>query len=105
MGQKVNPIGIRLGITRDWTSKWYADSRTFPKYVESDFRIREFLMKKLKEASVGKIHIERPARKVHVTIHTARPGVVIGKKGEDIESPSLMPVSLLKASLSSSKGA
>ena len=86
MGQKVNPIGIRLGITRDWTSKWYADSRTFPKYVESDFRIREFLMKKLKEASVGKIHIERPARKANITIHTARPGVVIGKKGEDIES-------------------
>ncbi|MEZ5565612.1 MAG: 30S ribosomal protein S3 [Gammaproteobacteria bacterium] len=85
MGQKVNPIGIRLGITREWSSKWYADSRTFPKYVVSDFRIREFLAKKLKDASVGKIHIERPARKAHITIHTARPGVVIGKKGEDIE--------------------
>jgi small subunit ribosomal protein S3 len=100
MGQKVNPIGIRLGITRDWTSKWYADSRTFPKYVESDFRIREFLMKKLKEASVGKIHIERPARKVHVTIHTARPGVVIGKKGEDIESLRLQVAKLAKMGLS-----
>lgn len=100
MGQKVNPIGIRLGITRDWTSKWYADSRTFPKYVESDFRIREFLMKKLKEASVGKIHIERPARKVHVTIHTARPGVVIGKKGEDIESLRLQVAKLAKIGLS-----
>jgi small subunit ribosomal protein S3 len=100
MGQKVNPIGIRLGITRDWTSKWYADSRTFPKYVESDFRIREFLMKKLKEASVGKIHIERPARKVHVTIHTARPGVVIGKKGEDIESLRLQVAKLAKMGVS-----
>jgi small subunit ribosomal protein S3 len=100
MGQKVNPIGIRLGITRDWTSKWYADSRTFPKYVESDFRIREFLMKKLKEASVGKIHIERPARKVHVTIHTARPGVVIGKKGEDIESLRAQVAKLAKMGLS-----
>ncbi len=99
MGQKVNPIGIRLGITRDWTSKWYADSRTFPKYVESDFRIREFLMKKLKEASVGKIHIERPARKVHVTIHTARPGVVIGKKGEDIESLRLQVAKIAKMGL------
>jgi len=99
MGQKVNPIGIRLGITRDWTSKWYADSRTFPKYVESDFRIREFLMKKLKEASVGRIHIERPARKVNVTIHTARPGVVIGKKGEDIESLRVQVAKLAKMGL------
>jgi len=99
MGQKVNPIGIRLGITRDWASKWYADSRTFPKYVESDFRIREFLMKKLKEASVGRIHIERPARKVHVTIHTARPGVVIGKKGEDIESLRVQVAKLAKMGL------
>ena len=85
MGQKVNPVGIRLGITRDWTSKWYADSKTFPEYVETDFRIREFLKRKLKDASVGKIQIERPARKAHITVHTARPGVVIGKKGEDIE--------------------
>ena len=86
MGQKVNPVGIRLGISRDWTSRWYADSRQFPAYVETDFRIREFLKKKLKDASVGRIHIERPARKAHITIHTARPGVVIGTKGEDIES-------------------
>jgi len=85
MGQKVNPIGIRLGITRDWSSKWYADTRTFPAYVETDFEIREFLKKKLHEASVSRIHIERPAKKAHITIHTARPGVVIGKKGEDIE--------------------
>jgi small subunit ribosomal protein S3 len=99
MGQKVNPIGIRLGITRDWASKWYADSRTFPRYIDADFRVREFLKKKLKEASVGKIQIERPARKAHITIHTARPGVVIGKKGEDIESLRSQVAKLLKMSL------
>ncbi len=86
MGHKVNPIGIRLGITRDWSSKWYADSRTFPVYLDADFRIRKYLREKLAEASVSLIQIERPARKAHITIHTARPGVVIGKKGEDIES-------------------
>jgi len=85
MGQKVHPIGIRLGITRDWTSKWYADSRTYAAYVLTDFKIRKFLREKLKEASVSLIQIERPAHKTHVTIHTARPGIVIGKKGEDIE--------------------
>lgn len=86
MGHKVNPIGMRLGITRDWSSKWYADSRTFPVYLDADFRIRRFLREKLADASVSLIQIERPARKAHITIHTARPGVVIGKKGEDIES-------------------
>jgi len=85
MGKKVNPSGIRLGITRDWDSKWYADSKQFPEYVHADFRVREFLKEKLKEASVSKIQIERPARKANITIHTARPGIVIGKKGEDIE--------------------
>lgn len=96
MGQKVNPIGIRLGITRDWSSKWYADQRTFPNYIAMDYKIREFLKKKLKEASVSKILIERPARKAHITIHTARPGVVIGKKGEDIESLRAQVAKLLK---------
>ncbi|MCL4790548.1 MAG: 30S ribosomal protein S3 [Gammaproteobacteria bacterium] len=96
MGQKVNPIGIRLGITRDWSSKWYADQRTFPHYVAMDYKIREFLKKKLKEASVSKILIERPARKAHITIHTARPGVVIGKKGEDIEGLRAQVAKLLK---------
>ncbi|MCP5140449.1 MAG: 30S ribosomal protein S3 [Chromatiales bacterium] len=96
MGQKVNPIGIRLGITRDWSSKWYADQRTFPHYIAMDYKIREFLKKKLKEASVSKILIERPARKAHITIHTARPGVVIGKKGEDIESLRAQVAKLLK---------
>jgi small subunit ribosomal protein S3 len=85
MGQKVNPIGIRLGITRDWSSRWYADTRNFPEFVNTDWRIREFLKKKLSQASVSKIQIERPAKKAHITIHTARPGIVIGKKGEDIE--------------------
>jgi len=99
MGQKVNPVGIRLGITREWASKWYADANTFPKYVESDYRIRQFLAKKLKEASVGKIQIERPARKANITIHTARPGVVIGKKGEDIEGLRNQVAKLLKMGL------
>ena len=85
MGQKVNPIGIRLGITRDWTSKWYASSKNFPAHVYTDHVVREFLKKKLSEASVSRIQIERAARKVNITIHTARPGIVIGKKGEDIE--------------------
>ena len=85
MGQKVHPIGIRLGITKEWSSKWYADSRNFPHYVHQDHRIREFLRKKLKEASVSRIQIDRPAKRANITIHTARPGIVIGKKGEDIE--------------------
>ncbi|VUX55512.1 30S ribosomal protein S3 [uncultured Woeseiaceae bacterium] len=85
MGQKVHPTGIRLGIVKDWTSKWYADSRTFPEYVRLDYKVREFIKKKLKDASVSSIHIERPAKKANITINTARPGIVIGKKGEDIE--------------------
>jgi len=85
MGQKVHPTGIRLGITRDWTSKWYAHSKNFPALVHTDFTVREFLKKRLAEASVSRIHIERAARRVNITIHTARPGIVIGKKGEDIE--------------------
>ena len=85
MGQKVNPLGIRLGITRDWTSKWYADKKQFPENVYTDFRVRQFLHRKLAEASVSRILIERAAKKVNITIQTARPGIVIGKKGEDIE--------------------
>ena len=85
MGQKVNPVGIRLGITRDWVSKWYAGKKHFARLVHTDFRVREFLGKKLAEASVSRITIERAANKVNITIHTARPGIVIGKKGEDIE--------------------
>lgn len=85
MGQKVNPVGIRLGITRDWSSKWYAGSKTFHSNIYADYRVREFLQRKLADASVSRVHIERAARRANITIHTARPGIVIGKKGEDIE--------------------
>ncbi len=85
MGQKVHPTGIRLGIVKDWTSKWYADSKDYPDLLNNDLEVRDFLQKKLARASVSRIQIERPARNVRVTIHTARPGIVIGKKGEDIE--------------------
>lgn len=86
MGQKVHPTGIRLGIVKDWTSKWYADSKHYPEYLNTDLRVRQFLKKKLAQASVSRIQIERPARNARITIHTARPGIVIGKKGEDIEA-------------------
>ncbi len=85
MGQKVHPIGIRLGIVKDWSSKWYADSKLFPEYVRMDHAIRSYIKNKLKDASVSRITIERPAKKANITIFTARPGIVIGKKGEDIE--------------------
>ena len=85
MGQKVHPIGIRLGIVKDWSSKWYADTQTFPEYVRQDHELRVFIKQKLKDASVSQINIERPAKKANITILTARPGIVIGKKGEDIE--------------------
>ncbi len=95
MGQKVNPLGIRLGITRDWTSKWYASKKQFPQHVYTDFRVRGFLRSRLAEASVSRIHIERAAKKVNITIQTARPGIVIGKKGEDIEKLRLETARLL----------
>jgi len=85
MGQKVHPVGIRLGISTDWNSKWYATSAEFPDLLNADIKVREFLRKKLANANVSKIHIERPTRSAVITIHTARPGVVIGKKGADIE--------------------
>jgi len=84
MGQKVNPIGLRLGINRTWDSRWYADD-TYADVVHEDLNIREFLRKRLAQAGVSRIVIERPAKKARITIHTARPGVVIGKKGADIE--------------------
>ncbi|MED5461915.1 MAG: 30S ribosomal protein S3, partial [Pseudomonadota bacterium] len=96
MGQKVHPTGIRLGIVKDWTSKWYADSKEFPEYVRSDYKVREFIKKKLKDASVSRIAIERPAKKINITIHTARPGIVIGKKGEDIEKLRTEVAQLIK---------
>src|SRR5262245_15133897 len=95
MGQKVNPLGVRLGITRDWTSKWYAGKKQFPQHVYTDFRVRKFLRSRLAEASVSRIHIERAAKKVNITIQTARPGIVIGKKGEDIEKLRLETAKLL----------
>jgi small subunit ribosomal protein S3 len=84
MGQKVNPIGLRLGINRTWDSRWFADAN-YADLLHEDLAIREFLRKRLKQAGVSRIIIERPAKKARVTIHTARPGVVIGKKGADIE--------------------
>ncbi len=85
MGQKVHPIGIRLGIVKEWTSKWYADSKDYANLLNNDLMVRAFLKKKLSQASVSRIQIDRPAKNAHITIHTARPGVVIGKKGEDID--------------------
>jgi len=85
MGHKIHPTGIRLGIVKDWTSKWYADSKHFPDLLNTDMQVRAFLRKKLAQASVSRIQIDRPANNAHITIHTARPGVVIGKKGEDID--------------------
>lgn len=85
MGQKVHPNGIRLGITKPWISTWYADKSDYANNLHSDWEVRKFLEKKLEAASVSKIVIERPAKSIRVTIHTARPGVVIGKKGEDVE--------------------
>jgi small subunit ribosomal protein S3 len=85
MGQKVHPTGIRLGIATDWTSKWYADGRQFADTLLMDLKLRDYIKQKLSHASVSRIQIERPAKSAKVTIHTARPGIVIGKKGEDIE--------------------
>jgi small subunit ribosomal protein S3 len=84
MGQKVNPIGFRLGINRTWDSRWYADGN-YAELLHEDLKIRKFLFNKLSQAGVSKVIIERPAKKARVTIHTARPGVVIGKKGADID--------------------
>ncbi|MBF0264360.1 MAG: 30S ribosomal protein S3 [Gammaproteobacteria bacterium] len=84
MGQKVHPTGIRLGIVKDWNSNWYASSENYADFLNDDIKVREYLMKKLESASVSHIQIERPAKNARITIHTARPGIVIGKKGEDI---------------------
>lgn len=85
MGQKVHPIGFRLGISKDWVSKWYAEGADYANFLEKDHEVREFIRKKLAHASVSKIQIERPRNGAQITIFTARPGIVIGKKGEDIE--------------------
>ncbi|MEM7379409.1 MAG: 30S ribosomal protein S3 [Pseudomonadota bacterium] len=85
MGQKVHPVGIRLGISADWNSTWYADKRDYASYLNNDLAVREFLLKKLAHASVSRIQINRPARSAQIVIHTARPGIVIGRQGADIE--------------------
>src|SRR6187455_3373949 len=86
MGQKIHPTGFRLSVNRNWSSKWYANSKNFPSMLFEDLKVREYLKKRLAHASVGKVTIERPAKNARITIHSARPGVVIGKKGEDIET-------------------
>jgi len=96
MGQKVHPTGLRLGIIKDWSSKWYANSKDYASYLNTDLKVREFIKKKLVHASVSEVRIERPARNARIIIRTARPGIVIGKKGEDIDK--------LRATVSSMMG-
>ena len=86
MGQKIHPTGIRLGIVEDWKSTWYADSKNYPEMLNTDLKVRQYLKKRLAQASVSRIQINRPAKNAHITVHTARPGIVIGKKGEDIDA-------------------
>src|SRR5947209_13112084 len=85
MGQKIHPIGFRLSVNKNWSSRWYANSKNFATMLNEDLKVRDYLKKRLSHASVGKVGIERPAKDARITIHSARPGVVIGKKGEDIE--------------------
>lgn len=85
MGQKVHPVGIRLGIIKDWTSTWYAGTKDYSNFLHTDMEVRNYLRSELANASVSRIQIERPANNARIIIHTARPGIVIGKKGEDIE--------------------
>jgi len=86
MGQKINPVGFRLAVNRNWSSRWYANNRNFAPMLAEDIKVRSFLRRKLAHASVGRVLIERPAKDARITIFSARPGVVIGKKGEEIES-------------------
>lgn len=86
MGQKVNPVGIRLGIVKDWSSRWYASSKEFSDTLCADLKVREYLRKKLLQAGISRIQIDRPARNARVAIHTARPGVIIGKSGKEVET-------------------
>jgi small subunit ribosomal protein S3 len=96
MGQKIHPTGFRLSVLRNWSSKWYANSKAFPGMLLEDIKVREFLKQKLAHAAVSRIIIERPAKNAKITIFSARPGVVIGKKGEDIESLKAQLQKLLK---------
>lgn len=86
MGQKVHPVGMRLGVVKDWSSIWYADRKDYAEYLNTDLTVRDFLHKRLAHASVSRIEVQRPAKNVRIIIHTARPGIVIGKKGQDIEA-------------------
>lgn len=86
MGQKVNPVGIRLGIVKDWASRWYASAKEFSDTLCADIKVREYLRKRLAQAGISRIQIDRPARNARVTIYTARPGVIIGKSGKEVES-------------------
>ncbi len=106
MGQKVHPIGFRLGIAADWNSRWYADGKDYSRFLVKDVEVRDYLKKRLSQASVSKVHIERSANSALITIHTARPGIVIGKKGEDIEKLRVqlskmmcMPVGAIKINI------
>ncbi|MBV2218200.1 MAG: 30S ribosomal protein S3 [Diaphorobacter sp.] len=85
MGQKIHPTGYRLAVTRNWSSRWFANSKNFPVMLNEDIKVRDYLKKKLAHASVGRVVIDRPAKNARITVYSARPGVVIGKKGEDIE--------------------
>ena len=85
MGQKIHPTGFRLSVLKNWSSKWYANGKNFPGMLNEDIKVREYLKKKLAHASVGRVVIERPSKNARITIYSSRPGVVIGKKGEDIE--------------------
>ncbi|HWP01191.1 MAG TPA: 30S ribosomal protein S3 [Methylococcus sp.] len=86
MGQKVHPTGIRLGYIKDWSSRWFANSKSYPEFLYNDLKVRDFLKRKLRHASVSRIQINRLANNAQITIHTARPGIVIGKRGEDIDA-------------------
>lgn len=86
MGQKVNPVGMRLGIVKDWSSRWYASPKEFPDILYADLEVRNFLSKKLAQAGISRIQIDRPARNARVTVYTARPGVIIGKSGKEVET-------------------
>ena len=85
MGQKVNPNGLRLGINKDWEAKWYSNKKDFSKNLNKDIKIREYLEKNMKNASIAKVEIERNAKRCEVVIHTSKPGVMIGRGGEEIE--------------------
>ena len=103
MGQKVHPTGFRLGIATDWTSKWYANTGEFADFLDEDMKIRDYLRKKLAQAGVSRIQISRPAKAISVTIHSARPGIIIGKKGEDIEKLRIEVASLVSVHINNVK--